>query len=162
MLGWPCRAEGDTELQTVMAEASADPTGARGWDSGRNRPELGQRGLGTCPATSRHRLPAERPADPPAKGESGRALLSAVSHHPGTVRPSPDGTSGLRQAAPTPVARTKPGAPRGGGAFTAMVKLLPPHPGHGSCPARSHTRSPGFRTLQRLPGKLRELSWSPL
>lgn len=162
LLGWPRRAEGDAELQTVMAEASADPTGARGWDGCRNHPELGRRGLGTCPATSRHRLPAERPADPPAKGESGRALLSAVSRHLGTVRPSPDRTSGPRRAAPTPVARTKPDAPRGGGAFTAMVKLFPPHPGHGSCPARSHARSPGFRTPQPLTGKLRELSWSPL
>lgn len=101
---------GDTRLRVVMTEASADPTGAWGWDGCRNCPKVGRTGLGTCPASGGRRSPADRQVDPPAKGKSGGALRGAASSHPGKARPRPDGASGPRQTAPTPAAGTEPGA----------------------------------------------------
>lgn len=101
---------GDTQLRAVMTEASADPTGAWGWDGCRNCPKVGRIGLGTRPASRGRRSPADRQVDPPAKGKSGGALRGAASSHPGKARPRPDGAPGPCQTAPTPTAGTKPGA----------------------------------------------------
>lgn len=81
------------------------PHRTRGWEGCRNCPKLGRRGLVTRPATSRRGLSAERRADPPAEGESGRAERG---QQPPWERQDPVLTGRLGRARQRPLQQPEP------------------------------------------------------